>query len=308
MICVGHLVRKQNGLEPFKTFLRSYVEHPAGTPHELVLILKGFDPDESIDAYLASAGAAVSDVLYVPDTGFDVGAYVLTAKALDYDHFCFLNSFSIVRAGHWLSKMHKWIVQDGVGLVGASGSSASHYSYLLWELGLGGAYARVCEDDDLSWSEAAHVVRSGSEVGSDHSRVRQRLGASRRLRQVIGQFEAFPAYHVRTNAFLIACDVMRSINVGQIHSKWDAWRFESGKRSLTRQVEEMRLRAVVVGDNGRAYEKEEWFTSNTFWQGDQGNLLVADNQTNDYLTGDRARRVYLSGLAWGHRATPARAT
>jgi hypothetical protein len=64
------------------------------------------------------------------------------------------------------------------------------------------------------------------------------------------------------------------------------------------------LRPLVVGKDGRCYEKEEWHTSNTFWQGDQQNLLVADNQTNDYQNGSAERRLFLSRYAWGENAAP----
>ncbi len=41
-ICVVHLVRKKNGLEPFGHFLRSYLEHPAGIDHDLFRSLNSF--------------------------------------------------------------------------------------------------------------------------------------------------------------------------------------------------------------------------------------------------------------------------
>src|SRR5665213_1673531 len=43
--CVVHLVRAANGIEPFRAFLESYVRHPAGLQHELVLLFKGFSSD-----------------------------------------------------------------------------------------------------------------------------------------------------------------------------------------------------------------------------------------------------------------------
>ena len=46
--------------------------------------------------------------------------------------------------------------------------------------------------------------------------------------------------------------------------------------------------------------------SETFWQGEQDNLLVADNQTESYQRGDPGRRYALSTFAWGERAKPGR--
>ena len=44
--------------------------------------------------------------------------------------------------------------------------------------------------------------------------------------------------------------------------------------------------------------------SNTFWQSNQENLLVADNQTETYRAADPAGRAELSHYAWGELARP----
>jgi hypothetical protein len=61
--------------------------------------------------------------------------------------------------------------------------------------------------------------------------------------------------------------------------KLSAYKFESGKESLTNQVRNLGLRVLVVGRDGQAYDPEHWHRSNTFWQSREENLLVADNQT-----------------------------
>ena len=80
--------------------------------------------------------------------------------------------------------------------------------------------------------------------------------------------------------------------------------FEGGKDSLTSQVLRRGLKALVVGKDGRAYEPDEWHLSETLWQGEQRNLLVADNQTRDYATGSTRQRTFLSRFAWGDKAAP----
>ena len=42
-----------------------------------------------------------------------------------------------------------------------------------------------------------------------------------------------------------------------------------------------------------------WPASHTFWQGTQDNLLVADNQTDDYADAAPPVRRLLSQFAWG---------
>lgn len=64
-------------------------------------------------------------------------------------------------------------------------------------------------------------------------------------------FDHFPNYHIRTNGFIIACDTMLKIHRGSLLTKMGAYRLESGKNSITKQIERMGLKSVVVGKDGR---------------------------------------------------------
>jgi hypothetical protein len=63
------------------------------------------------------------------------------------------------------------------------------------------------------------------------------------------------------------------------------------------------LKPLVVGRDGFAYEKENWFESATFRNDDQMNLLVADNQTELYRNAPADMKMKLAKLAWGERTT-----
>ena len=277
-ICVAHLVRAKNGVEPLRKFLESYSRNPGGIEHDLLLIFKGFRKKELSSPYLELLGAYPHEAMFVADRGFDIVPYFATAKRYNYSYFCFLNSFSTFLDANWLRKMHSHVTNDGVGLAGATGSYQSIYTDLL--------KSRKVE-----------------------SRVLWRRMVGRLILPVIAMkcrkdFYPYPNVHIRTNAFIIAGDLMRKIKIGPVLHKWDTYTFESGKNSLTRQVLRMGLKVVVSGRNGRAYEREEWANSFTFWQGDQGNLLVADNQTNAYMTGDLETKWKYARHAWGDRANP----
>jgi hypothetical protein len=116
----------------------------------------------------------------------------------------------------------------------------------------------------------------------------------------------FPNVHVRTNAFMMRTPLARQI-LGRltIKTKRDAHLAEHGLNSLTRQVVSRGLTALIVGANGRAYAPEWWSGSRTFRQGNQANLLIADNQTRawDALTWPERRTVYET--TWGAIPTPA---
>jgi hypothetical protein len=118
-------------------------------------------------------------------------------------------------------------------------------------------------------------------------------------------FPPFPNPHLRTNAFMASRDVLRRVKRGPLRLKLSAYKFESGKDSLTNQVRAMGLRVLVVGQDGEGYDPENWHLSNTFWQSREENLLVADNQTELYMSADPVTRAELAQYAWGDRARPA---
>jgi hypothetical protein len=112
-------------------------------------------------------------------------------------------------------------------------------------------------------------------------------------------FDPAPNPHVRTNAFMLPLEVLRRLEWPLVRRKWHALQLESGRRSITRQVTERGLEALVVGRDGRGYRADEWPQSGTFRSGDQGNLLVADNRTRQYAEADPAFRRLLADYAWG---------
>jgi hypothetical protein len=118
------------------------------------------------------------------------------------------------------------------------------------------------------------------------------------------RFESFPAHHVRTNAFMIERATLTALRIGRLNRKMDAYLLESGRRSLTRQVQRLGLRTLVVARDGAFYDHEDWPRSLTLWQGDQEGLMIADNQTRTYANGGIERRSLLSAFAWGGLADP----
>jgi hypothetical protein len=114
----------------------------------------------------------------------------------------------------------------------------------------------------------------------------------------------FPNIHLRTNAFMMRTPLARRTLGGlTIRSKLDAYHAEHGANSLTRQVVACGLTVAIVGANGRAYAPEWWRGSRTFRQGDQANLLVADNQTRDWDAMTWSERQVLYEGTWGDART-----
>jgi hypothetical protein len=97
---------------------------------------------------------------------------------------------------------------------------------------------------------------------------------------------------------MVARKVINNVRSGRVLTKWDAYKFESGVRSMTRQIMNAGLSALVVGADGRGYPPAEWPDARTFWIASQENLLVSDNQTCTYLEGSLELREWLAFQAW----------
>jgi len=114
-------------------------------------------------------------------------------------------------------------------------------------------------------------------------------------------FPKFPNVHLRSNAFMIRrelfCRLTRSL---LIREKIDAFNFESGNSSISRQVQALGQSILLVGRNGRGYAPAFWPVSDTFRLGPQDNLLVGDNQTRNFsaLSWNEKREFVLR--TWGH--------
>lgn len=289
-IAVAHLVRYRNSNEALARFLKSYRQFDAGVEHDLIVIFKGFPgKPSSRDACLELLQGIPHRILEVREEGFDIQPYCDAARTFDYPYFCFLNSFSVLLAGGWLEKLYRAIRQDNVGLAGASGSYQSFRP-----------------------SSLASYVAQSRQVGirSPVKRAIMALPFAYHLNYLRGRlkyasdFNPFPNYHIRTNAFIVSREVMLQSAPLRIRTKLDAYKFESGKRGLTMRVLESGHRALIVCADGQTFNKEEWHLSDTFWQAGQQRLMVADNQTRRYADGTPEIKAMLSRYAWGNYARP----
>ncbi|HEX8071033.1 MAG TPA: hypothetical protein VF546_13845 [Pyrinomonadaceae bacterium] len=286
-IGVVHLVWARLGVEPFRRFLASYESRRSGAAHRLLVVFNGFGGEAELAAYRALLGGLDCRTLFLPRPVQDIPAYFAAVRAFPYEHFCFLNSHSILLCDDWLGKLRGHL-RAGIGAVGATGTYESLHTRAL----------------------AVHNVTPFTYARDTLGRLRRGLRPFpaapywkewRLLRLYRRHFPPFPNPHLRTNAFLMARELLLRLRVGRIESKEDAMKFESGNQGLTRQLAAMKLRALVVGRDGRAYEKESWRESHTFRSGEQENLLVSDNRTREYQSADPATRAELYEATWAGR-------
>lgn len=271
---VVHLVWAPLGLGPVRSFLRSYRAHPPGIAHELAIVLNGAPPELGASSGSRGVAALTHETLAAELAGvehrlivlerpvLDLAAYGLAARALSHPRLCFLNSYSVVLADGWLAILVRALDDPGTGLVGAT----------------------------ASWESQSQWIRG---------RARHWPYQLARLRSARRDFPRFPNPHIRTTAFMIERANLLAMNLDAARDKRDTYLLESGRRSITRQVLERALRAVVVGRDGRVYGVKDWAASRTYRSGEQDNLLVADRRTADWQRASPRLRRRLSRDAWG---------
>jgi hypothetical protein len=300
-LALVHLVRAANGPSALRDFAATLRRHAPGVEHKLVLAMKGFTSFAQAQTHLDEV-AELADLDYqtliFPDTGKDLNVYFASVARLRCDRYCFVNSFSVPLVDGWLAKLDRALDQGTVGLVGATGSWGSTRSWLAYACGLPSAYRGSLPSADVVRQQL--LASQPAQPDARRNLLRELAAA---VRQLFGS-EPFPGYHIRTNVFMVERPVVEEVRTRTVRDELDARMQEAGRRSITRQVHRMGLRTLVVDRAGVAYDHTEWDRSRTFWQGDQEQLLVADNRTLVYQQGGPLLRRVLSGLAWGPNADP----
>jgi hypothetical protein len=324
LIAVVHLVWGPLGRRWLPVFLSSYRSRPAGAEHELVVLFNGVEPDARSELETSLEPFAHS-TLTTPAAMQDIAAYEFAAARLPHERICFLNSYSEILVPDWLAKLDQALAQPGTGMVGATGSWASLHSAVLNAFLLPNPYRGTVPRRSVA-REQMREIELELELGRQPHGDRQPQGEQqsspelpprtltgsivstlRSLRPMPMQllrYPPFPSCHLRTNAFMVDRPLFGSLRIGRVASKADAYLLESGRASFTRQLQRRGLRTLVVARDGSCYEQQRWPASRTFWQADQQQLLIADNQTRSYANGSLERRRLLSAFAWGPEAEP----
>jgi hypothetical protein len=266
-ICVIHLVRATNGIEPLQRFLTSYTYYSPGLKHDLQFILKGFEENQVPLEIESLLNQYDHQRMYVPDEGYDIGSYITAARVLENKYLCFFNSFSELLDDNWLEKLYRHASSHGCGMVSATGSWESIYT---------NSFVFNRKSFIYLWIKKMLALKMNR------------------------NFPPFPNPHLRTNGFLISKDLFLDVTHRYIvKDKMDTLFIESGRDGISRRIRLKGLDLMVVGRDGRGFFPDEWSISGTFRQGEQENLLVADNQTRIFAEADPSERIILSQLAWG---------
>ena len=328
---VVYLARHADGVAAHERFARSYARIPAGMPHELIVIFKGFEREHDLEAARLTFTDMPHIAVELPDVGFDIGAYAETGRRVGHEYLVFLNTHSEIVAPGWLAHLHRHATRQAIGVVGAMGSYESIRSTVLllrsaiWEsIGVGKRYDRwlahyfdfVLQQYHPSWyrpsgdviEPAAGAPGALARLLRSAARARRRAWFDRTGTALIWRgsapfdymrFPAFPNPHLRSNAFMMGRERFLQLDLPAIPEKFDTSLFESGPNSMVAQLRVRNLGALVVSADGTAYEVADWWRSGTFRSGDQRNLLVADNHTRAFAAMTAGGRATHAWTTWG---------
>jgi hypothetical protein len=278
------------GLPAAERFLASHAAHPAGAPHDLVVLRKGFADAAEAEALAALSARHDARVLDLPDDGFDWGAYFRAAHALPHRLLLCLNSHSRIEKPDWLAS---YLGCAALGRAGALGATGSWQVRRFTTIAAGLFVRHVAQNRSLLHGAAEGVQQYG--------RVLREWCQPR-----LWHFPAFPNPHLRSNAFLVEAALLRSFaeRCAIPADKEHAFRLESGRRGFTRWLDATARPPMVVAHGGAAFAAGDWPSSGTYRVPDQPGLLVSDNVTRIYAQADAGLRHFLELTTWGRGFTP----
>jgi len=295
-IGVVYLYRFAEGPNPVIQFLRSYQEYRGAIPHDFYVIFKGFPNPTSLASARALFGELPVHSIELDDSGYDIGSYLAAAGRVKNDRLVFLNTFSHLVAGDWLVCLDRASRPERVGVVGATGSWTSNVS--IYDQAARDFLSRVRQRLQY-WKVYSNDAGTQTNVGPNRQ-VSLRNIVPLSMKYITAQihYPRFPNPHIRTNAFIIQRQLFLALKFPSFRRKVHAYLFESGRASMTRQIRRQGLNVLIAGRGGATFSPREWDSSKILWQSEQENLLVADNQTDDYSHGSAQRRKFLHAMAW----------
>lgn len=328
-LALFYLARKAEGLDSFRRFIESYRTHPAGCPHQLVIIYKGFGGHDDPALHEACSlfrelDDARSEVM-VTDEHYDIGAYLRAARQIDSRFVCFVNTHTEILADNWLAHLRNAIDDETVGVAGASASYESLYDSLalttkaVWLAGiecvsydrrLADHYQFILKVHTPHWLDGMH--RQASRYGHFYGvYLAEKWDAFWKSTLAPGgennfliDFARFPNPHIRSNGFIVRRTDFLRFNVEP--TKKSTYGFESGPNGLSITMLHEGKRLVLVDRNGRCLEPDQWPTSGCFRSGNQENLMIADNQTRSFDGLTQPEKDTHLLMSWGDSIKPVR--
>ena len=252
-----------DNIDSLRNFKKYYLKYKAGLDHELVICFKLLDSIQ-----IQNVINELTDIKFYNfkdssnKNDFDFGSYKrVSEKFLNRDIF-FLNSHSYPICDNWLDKLMKF--KDDTTLIGASASNESLVDSMVLK---------------KKYKIISYLIN--------------------KLRLKIF-FNKFPNPHVRTSSFLISSNIFLDyISKKKINNKFDAWKLESGKNSLTNYFKNKNYKILIINSDGSKFEENNWKLSETYNYFKQSKSIISDKHTRKYDALDIKEKLISRIKVWG---------
>ena len=258
-------------------FTVSYKKYPAGYAHDLIILFNGYTDKIQIQPHLEILhNAGIAHTYQTLAGGQDIDAYFYIAEKLKHAEILFLNTFSEINADNWLQKLYHPIEDINAGIVGCSASLQSYFSSVFQ---MNKWYIETDKSFQFNFRKYKLFLKT--------------------IFYWYFLFKPFPNYHIRTSIFLIRRELFLAYPKRKFISKFRAYLFENGRKSITNFILKKRYEAVIVDSEGNVYNRLNCREAKVFWRDDQNKLLISDKQTEIYKNANALQRNEMTKLAWG---------
>lgn len=265
-VLVCYLFTKFDEYDDLKKFVNNYKFFSSGHNHKLIICLKLLDEKKVnyVNNFLLEKKIKFelfNDTKEIND--YDFGSYSrISRKYKDYLIF-FLNASSRPVVNNWLKLV---IINHSVNtIIGTTASYESHAS-------------------NIKLKKFYKIIPFI-------------------IKKIINtiNFNTFPNPHLRTTGFLIlGRDFIDYYKNRLCKNKFDAWKIESGKSSITNFFLNQNFSVLLVNSDGKSFSPLNWHSSNTYCFKETSKLLISDKHTRKYEDMNNKEKDNIIKVVWGN--------
>jgi len=121
-----------------------------------------------------------------------------------------------------------------------------------------------------------------------------------RVIKYLVNFPLFPNPHIRTSGFMIlGKDFIKYKFEKKYTTKFDSWKTESGRNSLTNFFKKEGYELLIINSDGTAFTEREWKSSETYCYNNQSKLIISDKRTRKYENFSLKDKKIKTKIVWG---------
>ena len=252
-----------DNIDSIKNFKNNYLKFNAGINHELIICFKLLNLTQ-INDIISQLKNLEYQIFNDPSdkNDYDFGSYKRFAENHINKDILFLDSHSYPICENWLKILMSYKKENN--LIGTSAS----YESITNSISLKKKYKL--------FSYLFKLYRSKK------------------------NFLNFPNPHLRTASFLIRGKYFLDfINDKKIVNKFDAWKIESGKNSLSNYFKNKNLDVFVVNSDGDKFYEKKWKLSETYNYFNKSKLIISDKHTRKYDSLQNEDKLLSRYKVWG---------